>query len=132
MSELISGKEALIALANGEDVEFNTPHNNNWESILDMTSPLDIGHFLDESILNEDRFKFRIKPRTIMIGNLEVPACGSDYKFGEPMYVLNSLDPDEYSRVILDDQDDIPLYWWRTESEIKQVVAALRKSFKGE
>ena len=48
------------------------------------------------------------------------------------MYVLNSLDPDEYSRVILDERDEIPPYWWRTESEIKQVVAALRKLFKGE
>ena len=76
--------------------------------------------------------KVRLKPRTIMIGDVEVPACGSDYKFGESMYVLNSMDTNEYSMVILDEQDEVPPHWWHAEEEIKQVVAALRKLFKGE
>ena len=67
-----------------------------------------------------------------MIGDVEVPACGSDYKFGESMYVLNSMDTNEYSMVILDEQDEVPPHWWHAEEEIRQVVAALRKLFKGE
>ena len=48
------------------------------------------------------------------------------------MFVLNSLEPCEYSKIILDESDEIPPYWWRTEDEIKQVVTALKKVFKGE
>ena len=47
------------------------------------------------------------------------------------MFVLNSLDPNEYSKIILDESDEIPPYWWSTEEEIKQVVAALRQVFGG-
>ena len=59
MSELISGKEALIALANGEEVEFY--HNNCWSWVGEM---IIIKHFVDDS------FQFRIKPRTITINGI--------------------------------------------------------------
>ena len=32
--------------------------------------------------------------------------------------------------IILDESDEIHPYWWCTEDEIKQVVAALRSVFK--
>ena len=54
MSELISGKEALIAIANGEVVEFC--YRDVWDSIGEM---IVIDHFMN------DKFKFRLKPRTI-------------------------------------------------------------------
>ena len=120
MSELISGKEALIALANGEEVEFF--YRDAWDSIGEM---IVIDHFIS------DKFKFRLKPRTITINNIEVPACGVDYKPHTFMFVLNSLEPCEYSKIILDESDEIPPYWWSTEEEIKQVVSALRSVFNG-
>ena len=120
MSELISGKEALIALANGEEVEFF--YRDAWDSIGEM---IVIDHFIS------DKFKFRLKPRTITINNIEVPACGVDYKPHTFMFVLNSLEPCEYSKIILDESDEIPPYWWESEEEIKQVVAALRQVFGG-
>ena len=120
MSNLISGKEALIALANGEDVEFY--HNNCWSWVGEM---IVIKHFVD------DVFRFRLKPRTITINGIEVPECGKDYKYGNAMYILNSLEIGEYCMVVLDKADEVPAYWWRTEDEIKQVVAALRKVFGG-
>ena len=120
MSELISGKEALIALANGEEVEFF--YRDAWDSIGEM---IVIDHFTN------DKFKFRLKPRTILINSIEVPACGVDYKPHTFMFVLNSLEPCEYSKIILDESDEIPPYWWSTEEEIKQVVSALRSVFKG-
>ena len=69
-------------------------------------------------------------PRTITINGIEVPECGKDYKYGNAMYILNSLEIGEYCMVVLDKADDVPAYWWRTESEIKQVVEALRSVFK--
>ena len=116
MSELISGKEAKLAWANDKEVEYMPL--NKW-NLLGGSTPL--------SIFDRDDVKFRIKLRTITINNIEVPACGDDYKPHTFMFVLNSLEPCEYSKVILDEFDEIPPYWWRTEEEIKQVVAALRK-----
>ena len=115
MSNLISGKEALIALANDRDVEYLDENLNEWVC-MDM-----VHHF---------KRKFRLKPRTITINGIEVPACGDDYKPHTFMFVLNSLEPCEYSKVILDESDETPPYWWRTEEEIKQVVEALRSVFK--
>ena len=130
MSKLISGKEALIALANGEDVEVKHPHDKwyeNWESLNSSGGKFFLLYLLDETT----GYKFRLKPRTITINNIEVPACGTDYKPHTFMFVLNSLKPCEYSKVILDESDEIPPYWWKSEEEIKQVVSAFRSIFKG-
>ena len=120
MSKLISGKDALIALANGEEVEYYYKHewmDVNRLSVRDLTS-------------SDNMYKFHLKPRTITINGIEVPACGDDYKPHTFMFVLNSLEPCEYSKVILDESDEIPPYWWRTEDEIKQVVSALGSVFR--
>ena len=118
MTNLISGKEALIALANGEDVEY-LEDDNKW-NLIDKEFVV-ISALLD--------CKLRLKPRTIYLNGIEVPACGDDYKPHTFMFVLNSLEPCEYSKIILDESDEIPPYWWKTEDEIKQVVAALRQIF---
>ena len=121
MSELISGKEALIALANGEEVEFF--YRDAWDSIGEM---IVIDHFIS------DKFKFRLKPRTITINGIEMPAPAEDEDYHhQGIWVLNSLEPKEYGYVVLDITDELPRYWWRTEEEIKQVVAALRQVFGG-
>ena len=66
MSNLISGKEALIALANGEEVEFF--YRDVWDSIGEM---IVIDHFMS------DKFKFRLKPRTITLNGVELNKCYS-------------------------------------------------------
>ena len=55
MSELISGKEALIALANGEEVEYFDEKLGEWV-YMDITH-----HFKRD---------FRLKPRTITINGI--------------------------------------------------------------
>ena len=64
--KLISGKEALIALANGEDVEFEVPSRKEWRNI--KSDPWD----LDIILNNKFGHKFRLKPRTILINGIEV------------------------------------------------------------
>ena len=120
--KLISGKEALIALANGQEIEARHKQTG-----MGWSNAMTLNLFSFHSSL----FEFRLKPRTITINNIEVPACGVDYKPHTFMFVLNSLDPCEYSKIILDESDEIPPYWWSTEEEIKQVVSALRSIFKG-
>lgn len=119
MSELIGGKEALIALANGKEVETKRKDEMTWSSI----------GFFAVNVFKDVKWEFRLKPRTVNLNGVEVPACGTDYKPHTFMFVLNSLETCEYSKIILDESDEIPPYWWETEEEIKQVVAALRSVF---
>lgn len=123
MSKLISGKEAKLAWANGEKVEYYKKDRDEWFEVRGNTyvSVFDIVG------------KFRLKPRTITINGIEVPASAEDEDYhNQGIWVLNSLEPKEYGYVVLDITDDLPRYWWRTEDEIKQVVAALRCVFGGE
>ena len=127
MSELISGKEAKLAWANGNSVQIRpkTP-SETWEDLSSKHS-LDI---FDQVI----SYEFRLKPRIIMIGDVEVPAP-FDPKEGEKYFFLSSngygYDGTNFSDDDLD-KEYLMFGAWRTESEIKQVVAALRKLFKGE
>ena len=124
MSELINGKEAKLVWANGEQLQIsNTIVGEDFYDMDDSKTTL--------NIFDLDFYKFRLKPRTISINNIEVPACGNNYKPRTFMFVLNSLEPCEYSKIVLDESDEIPPYWWSTEDEIKQVVSALRSVFKG-
>ena len=117
---LISGADALRALADGKEVEANN---------------IDFGYWIDARNLNvtdffDDIHTFRLKPSTIKL-SLEIPACGTYHKHGQLIWILNSLEPKEYCSVILDESDELPAYWWQSEEQVKQVVAALRGGIKG-
>lgn len=61
MSELISGKEALIALANGRGVDYRTK-NGTWVLV---NCDWKVREF------NQGHYEFRLKPRTITINGIE-------------------------------------------------------------
>ena len=120
MSKLISGKEALIALANGEEVEYL--YGTEWESVT--------GNQILITAITGDKFKFRLKPRTTTINGVEVPApfepkededCRCYYINTALKHGFDWYHPThhESNRVA-----------WRTEEEIRQVIAALRIAFK--
>ena len=119
MSELISGKEALISLANGGEVEFF--YRNVWDSIGEM---IVIDHFIS------DKFKFRLKPRTISINGIEVPAP-FEPKVGEKYWFIADYVSSGYSDTQEGTGINSSIGKWKTEEEIKQVVSALRSVFKG-
>ena len=120
--KLISGKEALIALANGEEVEYEVVVDKVWKLISSMSVNL---------ILN-DNFRFRLKPHTILINGIEVPAP-LEPKSGDMVWCLNELSEKGYEARTTYNSDDFTAHiaYWRTEEEIKQVVAALRQVFGG-
>ena len=117
MSELISGKEALIALANGEEVQLQVLGDMNWHDSTQWT----VGELLCF------KGKFRLKPRTITINGIEVPAPFKP-KNSESAWVVDSATPLGY-RNIFHHGCGVHFMCWRTEDEIKQVVAALRSIF---
>lgn len=125
IENLISWKEALIALANSEDIQYRHG-GGEW---LGFSSDLneESSRLLVVDVIG-GFFEFRLKPKTIMIGDVEAPAP-FEPKDGEVYYYLNNFYKKGYdSRVF--HNSDLHFYHtqaWRTEDEIKQVVAAWRK-----
>lgn len=129
MSELISGKEAWIAKSDHKNVEWKL-NGISWSELTDSEfMSWDTSRFLSDT-----RYQFRLKPRTIMIGGVEVPAP-FEPKEGD-IYWFPDVDASKsYSSDIWGHDGSEDNMWsvfgaWRTEVEIKQVVAALRKLFK--
>ena len=126
MSKLISGKEVLIALANGvnpSDIE------GKFSAGFDSYLFISIEGKIDLCVKHLNEELFRLKPRTITINGIEVPAPfepedGEDCR----AYIIDTKNVNGY------DWQHSSHYKsgyiaWRTESEIKQVVAALRIAF---
>ena len=131
MSELISGKEALIAVANGENVEYwceKDPRiQKRWTSIKNLNE-YKLSYFLEDN----PRFEFRLKPRTITINGIKLPAP-FEPNIGDGIFVLCPYYECGYRHDYYqeDRESCIQFGAWRTEEEIKQVVSALRSVFKG-
>ena len=133
MSELISGKEALIALANGETVEMTDSEvDMPWTEICvknnDFFGRVEPCPWM--FINTPEHIQFRLKPRTITINGIEVPAPfepkeGDDFR----IYYLHGLYERGYDWMHSTHYREFHLVW-RTEAEIKQVIAALRSIFK--
>ena len=117
MSNLISGKEAKLAWANNKEIEYMPL--NKW-NLLGGSTPL--------SIFDRDDVKFRIKPRTITINGIEVPAP-FEPKDGDEVWFISDDHPCGYAVIDLHKQK-FQFGAWRSEEEIKQVVEALRSIFK--
>ena len=129
MSELISGKEALIALANGSVVQGNIGFG--WIDI-DLNDDILLNSFITERNRDGIAVKFRLKPRTITLSNIEVPAP-FEPKEGETYWCFSTQTVIGYGHNVYEservDRRFMNMGAWRTEDEIKQVVAALRKIF---
>lgn len=122
MSELISGKDALIALANGEEVQSRLELYDTWNSCIKFWTVNEILSYTGA---------FRIKPRTTTINGIEVPATFNP-KEGEVFYYINDYSEDGYEWANYCDNLFNNTVWigkWRSEDEVKQVMAALRSVF---
>ena len=128
--KLISGKDALIAWVNKIPLEYTSDALGEW---FDVNNSNTLG------IFERSDFKFRLKPRTILINGIEVPAP-FEPKEEDQYWYLDSNDPQGYNTDIRNHEEMFSQFkktafcqigLWRTEEEIKQVVAALRQVFGG-
>ena len=126
MSELISGKEALIALANGKNVESKKIGLVDRDDI----SWLDTSKTRQLTVLDfiSGQWCFRLKPKPIAINGIEAPAPFEPNEF-EDCYMLSDLYAHGYTKTSWKYSKSVPA--WRTEEEIKQVVSGLRQVFGG-
>ena len=128
--KLISGKEALIALANGESVQCANAVTLNWS---DVDGDCHIDLFTTAKNRNGFDSVFRLKPRTITLNGIEVPAP-FEPKGGDKFFYLN--DGEEVGYIVCThdwgfDPSGLNFGAWRTEEEVQQVIAALRQVFGG-
>ena len=127
MSGIISGKEALIALANGGEVEIKTDVLSPWKK-LNQKKIRGLDFYLKDRPNHSDSLRFRLKLRTISINGIEVPAPFKP-EIGEWYCYLWDCQ-EGYSATSYRDSEPVVIGAWRTEDEIKQVVEALRSIFK--
>jgi hypothetical protein len=116
----LSGEEAKLLWANGAKLQINfNQDGKGWENI---TNEYSLG------IFEKWGYTFRIKPETIILNNIEIPAPYAP-KIGEWTYVLNGGTLRGYEKVKLSNRnfDKFKLGSWRTEEEIKLVVELLAK-----
>lgn len=119
MSNLISGKEAKLAWANGQEVQVKHKYSSNWIGIE--------GSFL-LSVFDGGGAEFRLKPQTITF-ILELPKpfkpdVGETYWYAT-VHVSKGYSFETYGN----DSSDKSLTQfgaYRTEEEVKQVVEVLR------
>ena len=123
MSELISREDAKLAWANGKKLQIaNTIVGEDFYDMDDSKTTL--------NIFDLDFYQFRLKPRTITINDIEVPAP-FEPKVGEKYWFIADYVSSGYSDTQEGTGINSSIGKWKTEEEIKQVVSALRSVFKG-
>lgn len=125
---LISGADALKAMMEGKRVLYSGYGNQDWDTALNCN----LGVFLKHEKFPD--FTFKIVPKTINL-SLEIPAP-FEPKGGDTCFIMDSEQEDGFYRFQFSSNSGfhnklIQLGAWRTEEEIKQVVAALRGGVKG-
>lgn len=122
--DLISGTDAFIHVINGKDVVWSRKSEPDvWRKYKKSTT-------FSINDLSNGEILFKLKPSTIMIGDIEVPAP-FDPEEGEWYFYIVGENYCGYSRRQRI-ESCLPLQFgcWKTEDEIKQVVEALRKLLK--
>lgn len=131
---LVDGKAALSAALAGETVQISVEpwEEKNWDTFNPLEDDVSTKVFFSGMSEGVQKVFFRIKPKTILINGVEVPAPFTP-KEGDTFYYLNDGEECGYIKCEHDwafDPKDLNFGAWRTEEEIKRVVAALRKVFE--
>lgn len=123
---MISGANALRAIADGENVECFDTRDTFKELDWCDASGMQAWLFLVE----DNPYKFRLKPRTVKL-EIEVPAP-FEPKDGDECFILSSDSEDGFYRFVYEENSGfhknlIQFGVWRTVADIKIVVDQLRK-----
>ncbi|MDC4456635.1 hypothetical protein NQ652_02850 [Acinetobacter baumannii] len=132
---LVDGKAALTAALAGETVQISVEpwEEKNWDTFNPLEDDVSTKVFFSGMSEGVQKVFFRIKPKTILINGVEVPAPFRP-EVGEKYWWINQNIKLGYEWDTNDaeqtDFNRIDMGVWRTEEQIKQVVAALRKVFE--
>ncbi|WP_198077557.1 hypothetical protein [Acinetobacter calcoaceticus] len=133
---LIDGKTALAAALNGEEIQMTfQPWESSWQSFNPEVDEVSTKAFWTNLDSEGQKLFFRIKPNKFLINGIEVPAPLTKEPMGKiPYYYLR---PDWEKGYCQTTWEDIPIDRkrfsngiWPTESAIRQVIAAFRKTIQ--
>lgn len=130
--KLISGLDIPRLVRDEVGFQFRAPPNGSYQggNWIDFRLDEHEEEFTIGDLINL-RYEFRLKPRTITINGIEVPAP-FEPKEGEMYFYLNPHAHAGYGpNTTIGWSKYLQFGVWRTEEEIKQVVAALRQVFGG-
>ncbi|MDO7392225.1 hypothetical protein Q5X44_18055 [Acinetobacter baumannii] len=129
---LISGAEALRALAGGKDVQYRTNFSkSNW---ADDTATFSAEEILAEETAETDDYNsmklfFRLKPQTIKL-ELELPKP-FEPQIGDRYWIIHPAFKSGYTEGMFSETDKHESFQqfgaYRTEDDVKKVVEQLRK-----
>lgn len=102
MSELISGANALIAIANKKEVQYEINDSGKWHLL--NTEEFNIHEVLNSFDGDNRSYKFRLKPKTITLNNNELPkpisiAWGDPHKTAVELDFKNEDEAHEFHRL---------------------------------
>lgn len=117
---MLTKQQAKLAWANGEELEFYSPDLDVWFGLNDEPFMSDVF----------DTRPIRLKPRTITINGIEVPAP-FEPKEGDTVFIPVNFLQQGYIECKYPTFEDHCYQFgaWRTEDDIKKVVATLRSIF---
>ncbi|QNY18242.1 hypothetical protein IC765_19525 (plasmid) [Acinetobacter seifertii] len=128
---LISGAEALRALADGKEVEYNwlNQKSSKWMLISEELKQFNLYEILS-GITEFGAIKFRLKPQTIKL-ELELPKP-FEPRDGDDCFIVDSEQEDGFYRFTYSEnsgfhQNLIQFGAYKTEDDVKKAVEQLRK-----
>ncbi|EIB6856891.1 hypothetical protein AXY30_RS03905 [Acinetobacter baumannii] len=132
---LVDGKAALTAALAGETVQitFEPWEEKSWENFNPLEDELSTKIFFTGMSTDVRKVFFRIKPKTILINGVEVPAPFFHCPEVDQVYLyLDDSEPEGFTgEKFCGSYEPAFVYgWWDSKEKIKQVVAALRKVFE--
>ncbi|VXA58251.1 conserved hypothetical protein [Acinetobacter proteolyticus] len=138
LEDLIEGPAALQAALNGQTVQFSFEpwEEKHWDTYYPQEDEVSAKVFFTGMSKDMRKVFFRMKPKTISINGIELPAPNF-HKPNDGCSVWWLDDSARFKRgyhgsenFIGDDEDSWAFGWWDSEKKIEQVVAALRKVFE--
>lgn len=134
LEDLIEGPVALQAVLNGQTVQlsFEPWEDKYWDDFIPGIDATSTKIFFT-GFHDDRKVFFRIKPKTITINGIEVPAPFTHCpEVGQVILYLDDSEPqgftgEKYSGL---HDADFNFGWWVSEEKIKMVVDALRKVFE--
>lgn len=130
MSELISGIDVPRLIKEDVSIQYRAASSGAFKEgqWSDFILDEDEEEFTIGDLINDGRWDFRRKPSTITINGVEVPAP-FEPRVGEKYWFIADYVSSGYSDTKEGTGINSSIGKWKTEEEIKQVVAALRSIF---
>ena len=128
MSKILNGEQAVVAMFNGENVEWCI-NGLAWD-ILTVSEFMSWS--MERFVGKDTTYRFRLKPQFITMNGIKIPAPFKP-EDGELYYYLAATREGYWSKIygkgIQDDDKRTKLGAWRTEEEMQEVVSIFNKAF---